>query len=51
MATLMQRLQTFIRSPKGQKLIQQGQKQLAKPENQARLRQLATKVTQSRRPR
>ncbi|WP_173745309.1 hypothetical protein [Actinoplanes sp. TFC3] len=51
MATLMQRLQTFIRSPKGQKLIQQGRQQLAKPENQARLRKLATKVTQSRRPR
>ena len=34
MATLMQRIQSFLRSPKGQKLISQGQQQLAKPENQ-----------------
>ncbi|GAA2465553.1 hypothetical protein GCM10010435_38510 [Winogradskya consettensis] len=44
MATLMQRLQTFLRSPKGQKLVQQGRQQLAKPENQARIRQIMTKA-------
>ena len=49
MATLMQRLQTFLRSPQGQKLVQQGQRQLAKPENQARLRKLATKIQNRRR--
>jgi hypothetical protein len=49
MATLMQRLQTFLRSPRGQKLVQQGQKQLAKPENQARLKKLFTKAQQRRR--
>jgi hypothetical protein len=43
MATLMQRLQKFLRSPQGQKIVQQGQRQLAKPENQAKLRRLATK--------
>ena len=44
MATLMQRLQTFLRSPQGQKLVQQGQRQLAKPENQARLRKIAARL-------
>ena len=49
MATLMQRLQMFLRSPKGQKLVQQGQRQLAKPENQAKLQKLATKLQGRRR--
>jgi hypothetical protein len=49
MATLMQRLQRFLRSPQGQKIVQQGQRQLAKPENQARLRRLATKLQGRRR--
>ena len=44
MATLMQRLQMFLRSPKGQRLVQQGQRQLAKPENQARLRKIAARL-------
>jgi hypothetical protein len=45
----MQRLQMFLRSPKGQKLVQQGQRQLAKPENQAKLRSLATRFQGKRR--
>ncbi|AGL15395.1 hypothetical protein L083_1885 [Actinoplanes sp. N902-109] len=45
----MQRLQTFMRSPRGQKLISQGRAQLAKPENQERLRRMATKAIQNRR--
>jgi len=49
MATLMQRLQMFLRSPQGQKIVQQGQRQLAKPENQARLRKLATRFQGRRR--
>ena len=49
MATLMQRLQMFLRSPQGQKIVQQGQRQLAKPENQAKLRRLATKFQGRRR--
>ncbi|MET0493105.1 MAG: hypothetical protein ABW000_08245 [Actinoplanes sp.] len=49
MATLMQRVQMFLRSPKGQKLVQQGQRQLAKPENQAKLKKLATKLQGRRR--
>jgi hypothetical protein len=49
MATLMQRLQMFLRSPQGQRIVQKGQRQLAKPENQERLRRLATKIQSRRR--
>jgi hypothetical protein len=45
----MQRLQMFLRSPRGQKLVQQGQRQLAKPENQAKLRRIATRLQGRRR--
>jgi hypothetical protein len=45
----MQRLQKFLRSPQGQRIVQQGQRQLAKPENQARLRKLATRLQRRRR--
>jgi hypothetical protein len=40
MPTLGQRVQRFLASPQGKRLIEQGQRQLAKPENQRRLRQL-----------
>ena len=49
MPTLMQRLQKFLRSPQGQRLIQEGQRQLAKPENRAKLRKLATRIQSRRR--
>ena len=49
MATLMQRLQTFLRGPQGQRIIQQGQRQLAKPENQAKARRLLARFQQKRR--
>jgi predicted house-cleaning NTP pyrophosphatase (Maf/HAM1 superfamily) len=44
MASLAQRLQKFLRSPQGQRLIQEGQRQLAKPENQAKARRLLSKL-------
>ena len=49
MPTLMQRVQKFLRSPQGQKLVDQGRRQLAKPENQAKLRKLATRFQDRRR--
>ncbi len=49
MPTLMQRVQKFLRSPQGQKLVDQGRHQLAKPENQAKLRKLATRFQDRRR--
>jgi hypothetical protein len=49
MPTLTQRLRTFLTSPRGQRLIAQGQRQLAKPENQQRLRKALTKLQGRRR--
>ncbi|MBM2617016.1 hypothetical protein JIG36_15765 [Actinoplanes sp. LDG1-06] len=49
MPTLSQRLRTFLSSPQGRRLIQQGQRQLAKPENQRKLRSLLTRLQGRRR--
>lgn len=43
MPTLMQRLQKFLSSPQGQKFVDQGRRQMAKPENQAKARSLLAK--------
>jgi predicted aminopeptidase len=48
MPTLTQRLKAFLASPQGQRLLQQGQQQLAKPENQERLRRAYAKMQQRR---
>jgi hypothetical protein len=47
--TLTQRLQKFLRSPQGQRVIDQGRRQLAKPENQARLRRALSRLQGRRR--
>ncbi|MEV6630790.1 hypothetical protein AB0M54_08565 [Actinoplanes sp. NPDC051470] len=49
MATLMQRLQKFLRSPQGQRIVEQGRRQAAKPENQARARRLLARLQGRRR--
>jgi predicted house-cleaning NTP pyrophosphatase (Maf/HAM1 superfamily) len=49
MPTISQRLRAFLSSPKGQRLIEQGQRQLAKPENQQRVRQMLAKMQGGRR--
>jgi predicted house-cleaning NTP pyrophosphatase (Maf/HAM1 superfamily) len=49
MATLMQRLQKFLQSPKGQQMVRKGQEQMAKPENQARARKLLARFQGKRR--
>jgi len=49
MATLAQRLQRFLRTPQGQRVIDQGRRQLAKPENQARLRRALARLQGRRR--
>jgi hypothetical protein len=43
MATLQQRIRAFLSSPQGKRLIEQGERQLAKPENQRRLRDMITR--------
>ncbi|WP_176308556.1 hypothetical protein [Micromonospora sp. NBS 11-29] len=47
--SLMQRITAFLRSPRGQQLVDRGRRELAKPENQARLRQVATRLSSTRR--
>jgi hypothetical protein len=40
MATLQQRIRAFLTGPQGKRLIAEGERQIAKPENQRRLRQV-----------
>ncbi|GLY00589.1 MULTISPECIES: hypothetical protein [Actinoplanes] len=49
MPTFTQRIQTFLNSPRGRRLVEQGRRQLAKPENQQRLRSLLTRLQGRRR--
>ncbi|GAA1609842.1 hypothetical protein [Actinoplanes couchii] len=44
MASITQRLQALLNSPRGRQLAEQGRRQLAKPENQQRLRGLLSKL-------
>lgn len=43
MASLSQRIRAFLGSPQGKRLITKGQQQLAKPENQQKLRRLLSR--------
>ncbi|MET0199171.1 MULTISPECIES: hypothetical protein [Nocardiaceae] len=45
MASLIQKLQVFARSPQGKKLIAQGRAFATKPENQAKLKSLGSRFT------
>jgi hypothetical protein len=49
MATLVQKLRTFLSGPQGRRLITEGQKQLAKPENQRKLREVLARLRSRRR--
>jgi hypothetical protein len=48
MATIIERIRAFLRSPHGQRLTRQAREQLHKPDNQRRLRQLAQRLRQRR---
>jgi hypothetical protein len=48
MASMQQRLRAFLSSPQGQKAIAEGKRQLAKPENQRRLKQLLARFRSRR---
>jgi hypothetical protein len=43
MPNFAQRIRAFLSGPQGRRMIAEGQRQLAKPENQRRLRQLMTR--------
>ncbi|MGB2569107.1 MULTISPECIES: hypothetical protein [Micromonospora] len=47
--SLVQRITAFLRSPKGQQLVDRGRRELAKPENQAKLKQVASRFSAGRR--
>ncbi|WP_229070989.1 hypothetical protein [Actinoplanes sp. DH11] len=49
MTTLANRVRTFLQGPQGRRLVDQGRRQLAKPENQRRLRGLFTRLQSKRR--
>jgi len=49
MATVVQRLQKFLRSPQGRKVVEKGKEELAKPENQARARKAFDRLRGRRR--
>ncbi|MFY1693603.1 hypothetical protein [Plantactinospora sp. WMMB782] len=44
MASLVQRIRLFLRSPQGQRLVERGRRELAKPSNQQRMRQIAYRL-------
>ncbi|MGK5739597.1 hypothetical protein [Micromonospora sp. URMC 103] len=46
--SLLQRINTFLRSPKGQQLVARGRRELAKPETQRKLRGLASRLSHRR---
>ena len=44
MSSFTERIQRFLSSPQGKRLITEGRRQLAKPENQNRLRRLLARL-------
>lgn len=44
MATITDRIRAFLRSPQGRRLVDRAQQELRKPDNQRRLRDLATRL-------
>jgi hypothetical protein len=49
MANLISKIKRFIRSPQGQRMITEAQRQAAKPENRRKLEQLRQRVIGRRR--
>jgi hypothetical protein len=45
---LSDRIKKFMQSPQGRKIVQTGQRELAKPENQRKLRNIAAKFSKRR---
>jgi hypothetical protein len=48
MANVTQRIKDFLRSPQGRRLIEQGKRELAKPQNREKLKALAQRFTKRR---
>jgi hypothetical protein len=50
MASIVQRIMNFLNSPKGRQAVDRGRRELAKPENQEKLRRLGSRFKGGRRP-
>jgi hypothetical protein len=48
MASFTARIRAFFSGPQGKRLVAEGQRQLAKPENQRKLRQLLARLQRRR---
>ncbi|WP_320065417.1 hypothetical protein [Micromonospora sp. RTGN7] len=48
MSALVQRITQFLRSPKGQQLVARGRREMAKPETQRKLKQVASRLSSKR---
>ncbi|WP_229398071.1 hypothetical protein [Micromonospora okii] len=48
MSALVQRISRFLRSPQGQQLVDRGRREMAKPENQQKLKRLASRLSTRR---
>ncbi|MER5701499.1 MULTISPECIES: hypothetical protein [Micromonospora] len=48
MSALVQRISRFLRSPQGQKIVDRGRREMAKPETQRKLKQLASRLSTRR---
>ncbi|WP_329109072.1 hypothetical protein OG792_10315 [Micromonospora sp. NBC_01699] len=49
MSSLVRRVRAFLQSPRGRQLVDRGRRELAKPSNQQRLRQLMARFNGRRR--
>ncbi|MEV4631342.1 hypothetical protein AB0J90_34230 [Micromonospora sp. NPDC049523] len=49
MSSLVQRVKIFLQSPRGRQLVDRGRREMAKPSNQQRLRQLMARFNGRRR--
>jgi hypothetical protein len=48
MSALIQRIKNFLRSPRGQQLVERGRQEIAKPSNQRRLREFKARMGKRR---
>ncbi|MGC4807215.1 hypothetical protein [Micromonospora sp. DT233] len=48
MSALLQRITQFLRSPKGQQLVDRGRREMAKPANQQKLKKVASRLSTRR---
>jgi hypothetical protein len=50
MASIVQRIMSFLNSPKGRQVVERGRRELAKPETQEKVRRIASRAKGNRRP-